>query len=48
MDLWFIDIDRQNDDFIRSMTINSKHQNGLKPMEISVMAPLLQRNNTCH
>lgn len=44
-DLWFIDIDRENEDFIRSMTINSKAK-GTKHMEISVHAPLLQRNNT--
>lgn len=27
-DLWFIDIDRQNEDFIRSVTINAKNNKG--------------------
>lgn len=46
-DLWFIDIDRENEDFIRSMTISNKASKGLKNLEISVKAPTLQRNNTC-
>lgn len=46
-DLWFIDIDRQNEDFIRSVTINAKNNKGhLKQFEISVNGPVLQRNNT--
>ena len=50
-DLWFIDIDRKNDEFIRSMTINNpkiplKLNTNKESSFLNVPSLVLVRNNT--